>query len=74
MTQEFVVDQYGNYILQYIIDMKDLAINCQIADKLAGRFVELANHKFSSNVIEKVLLYNAINSALSLIRKKRKSK
>lgn len=53
-TQEMVRDQYGNYVIQYVIELKNMEINGKIADKLKGFVFELATEKFSSNVIEKV--------------------
>jgi pumilio RNA-binding family len=50
-----VRDQYGNYVIQYVLDLKDMNVNGRIVDKLKGIVMELSNEKFSSNVIEKVL-------------------
>lgn len=49
-----VRDQYGNYVTQYVIGLKDMEINGKIVDRLKGGILELSNEKFSSNVIEKV--------------------
>lgn len=54
-AQEMVRDQYGNYVIQYVIELKNYDVNGKIVDKLKGLIYELANEKFSSNVIEKVL-------------------
>ena len=51
-----VRDQYGNYVIQYVIELKDMATNGKIVDSLSGYILELSNEKFSSNVVEKVLL------------------
>lgn len=56
-TQEIVRDQYGNYVIQYVIELKDLNTNGRIVDRLKGTILELSNEKFSSNVIEKVHQY-----------------
>ena len=58
LTQSLVRDQYGNYVVQYAIGLKDLQVNARITDKLAGSIVELSNEKFSSNVVEKVEFTN----------------
>ena len=51
-----VRDQYGNYVIQYIIDLKDQRINGNLVENLKGNIFELSNEKFSSNVIEKVII------------------
>jgi len=53
-VNELIVDQYGNYVVQYVIELKDLEINSKIADIIGGHIKRLANEKFSSNAIEKV--------------------
>jgi len=71
-TQELVRDKYANYVLQKILDMKDLEVNSQIGKELTPPLVELSKfakidcfivtneeiRKFSSNVIEKCLQYS----------------
>lgn len=54
LAQELVRDQFGNYVVQYVVDLKDMETNGHIIDKLKGTIMELSNEKFSSNVIEKV--------------------
>ena len=56
-TQEMVRDQYGNYVIQYVVDLKNMDVNGRIVDKLKGTILELSNEKFSSNVIEKVCFW-----------------
>lgn len=57
-TQAFVRNPYGNYVVQYVIDLKDFDINTRIGEQLLGSLIELGNQKFSSNVIEKCLEFN----------------
>ena len=70
LCADLVRDQYGNYVVQYVIELKSLDANAKIADNLSGSIKELANQKFSSNVIEKVCFIticsntNLTNSAL----------
>jgi len=55
-TQLFVVDQYGNYVVQYVIMLKDFNANKLIADEfLKMNIIAISKQKFSSNVVEKVL-------------------
>jgi hypothetical protein len=53
-TPQLIRDQYGNYVVQYVIELKMLPVNGRIVDTLRGSIIELSNEKFSSNVIEKV--------------------
>ncbi len=48
-----VRDQYGNYVTQYVVDLKEQETNGRVVDQLKGSILELSNEKFSSNVIEK---------------------
>ena len=58
-TQIFVRNPYGNYVVQYVLELKDLETNAIIASKLIGNLYELGKEKFSSNVIEKCLEHNS---------------
>ncbi|KAI1167175.1 ARM repeat-containing protein [Nemania serpens] len=50
-----VQDPFGNYVVQYIIDLNDRAFTEPIAQRFLGKIVTLSRHKFSSNVVEKCL-------------------
>ncbi len=54
LVGDLVRDQYGNYVVQYVIELKLPHVNSEIADRLSGSIIVLASEKFSSNVIEKV--------------------
>lgn len=58
-TQEFVRNAYGNYVVQFVLDKKDVSINSEIGKQLLGSLIELGKQKFSSNVIEKCLELNS---------------
>ncbi|XP_024964542.1 pumilio homolog 5-like [Cynara cardunculus var. scolymus] len=51
-------DQYGNYVTQYVLEGGKPEERSQIVHKLAGHIVQLSQHKFASNVIEKCLEYS----------------
>ena len=54
-THRFIIDQYGNYVLQFVVMMNVLKVNRLIAEQfLKMDFIFIAKQKFSSNVIEKV--------------------
>lgn len=50
-----VQDPFGNYVVQYIIDLNELMFTEPAVQKFRGRITQLSRHKFSSNVIEKCL-------------------
>lgn len=51
-----IQDPYGNYVIQYIIDLKlDPTFPTKITKKIIGKIYHFSKQKFSSNVIEKCL-------------------
>lgn len=50
-------DPYGNYVVQYIIFLKNYDVIYQIANTFKSYIPYLSKQKFSSNVIEKVNFY-----------------
>ncbi|KAJ9625485.1 uncharacterized protein PV06_01772 [Exophiala oligosperma] len=52
---DLVQDPFGNYVVQYILDLDEPAFTKPLCDAFAGRIPALSKQKFSSNVIEKCL-------------------
>ncbi|RMZ83983.1 hypothetical protein DV737_g1341, partial [Chaetothyriales sp. CBS 132003] len=52
---DLVQDPFGNYVVQYILDLDEPAFTRPLCDSFKGRVVALSKQKFSSNVIEKCL-------------------
>lgn len=51
-----VNDQFGNYVLQYLISINCIEVDCRLFQNLASNGLrDLCNLKFSSNVIEKLM-------------------
>lgn len=50
-----VQDPFGNYVVQYIIDLNEPSFTEPIVERFRTRITVLSKHKFSSNVIEKCL-------------------
>ncbi|WQF81591.1 Putative armadillo-like helical, pumilio domain-containing protein [Colletotrichum destructivum] len=50
-----VQDPFGNYVVQYIIDLNEPTFTEPIVRMFKNRIGQLSRHKFSSNVIEKCL-------------------
>lgn len=41
-TKYFVRNPYGNYVLQYVLELKDLDVNSEIGKQLLGSLIELS--------------------------------
>ncbi|KXJ96878.1 armadillo-type protein [Microdochium bolleyi] len=52
---QLVQDPFGNYVVQYIIDLNEPSFTEPIVQNFLGQIGDLSRHKFSSNVIEKCL-------------------
>lgn len=48
-------DPFGNYVVQYILDLKILWATEDVMEQLEGHYAHLSMQKFSSNVVEKCL-------------------
>ena len=55
---ELILDQYGNYVIQYILENNKNNNNLnEIYQSLKNHIYEYSFHKYASNVIEKALTY-----------------
>lgn len=52
---DLVQDPFGNYVVQYILDLDEIAFTKPLCESFFGRIPALSKQKFSSNVIEKCL-------------------
>ncbi|PSN68391.1 ARM repeat-containing protein [Corynespora cassiicola Philippines] len=50
-----VQDPFGNYVVQYILDLNDPSFTNPLCIGFAGKIAELSKQKFSSNVVEKCI-------------------
>lgn len=50
---DLVQDPFGNYVVQYILDLNDPTFTTPMCEGFQGKIIELSKQKFSSNVIEK---------------------
>ncbi|GAB4838266.1 hypothetical protein Ancab_027795 [Ancistrocladus abbreviatus] len=60
-------DQYGNYVTQHVLEKGKPHERSQIIKKLSGQIIQLSQHKFASNVVEKCLEYGDTAARESLI-------
>jgi hypothetical protein len=54
-ARKLVCDPFGNYVVQYVLDLKQIPLTLRVIQSLHGVVAELSLQKFSSNVIEKCL-------------------
>jgi len=52
-----VPDQYGNYVVQHVIEHGTAADRCHVFSIVANGLKNYSKHKFASNVVEKCLVY-----------------
>ncbi|KAM0936120.1 putative armadillo-like helical, pumilio domain-containing protein [Dioscorea sansibarensis] len=48
-------DPFGNYVVQFILDLKNQSVLMMLASQFEGNYVQLSTQKFSSNVVERCL-------------------
>eukprot|EP01105_Mastigella_eilhardi_P022026 TRINITY_DN5393_c0_g1_i1.p1 TRINITY_DN5393_c0_g1~~TRINITY_DN5393_c0_g1_i1.p1 ORF type:complete len:648 (+),score=176.61 TRINITY_DN5393_c0_g1_i1:83-2026(+) len=65
---QLVKDPFGNYVVQYILDLPFDGVVCNLARQLAGHVVELSMQKFSSNVIEKLVQFGDREASFAVIQ------
>eukprot|EP01120_Amphizonella_sp_Union-15-10_P017367 TRINITY_DN9620_c0_g1_i2.p1 TRINITY_DN9620_c0_g1~~TRINITY_DN9620_c0_g1_i2.p1 ORF type:complete len:450 (-),score=54.98 TRINITY_DN9620_c0_g1_i2:123-1472(-) len=65
-----VQDQFGNYVVQYILDLENISVDvCSLlVPHLLDHIVPLSTQKFSSNVIEKCLKIGSTKTILKICR------
>lgn len=51
-----VLDQYGNYVVQHVVENGPPADREMVFNKLLSRVVKLSEHKYASNVVEKCFI------------------
>ena len=56
-------DPFGNYVVQYVLDLGQGDATGRIMKQLEGHYPELSQQKFSSNVVEKCLKLSGIELA-----------
>ncbi|ETO14552.1 hypothetical protein RFI_22816 [Reticulomyxa filosa] len=57
-TNSLVENQYGNYVVQHLLEVAPRVITDGIKEKMHGKFVRYSKQKFSSNVVEKCLRHS----------------
>jgi hypothetical protein len=62
-----VQDPFGNYVVQYILDLNDPSFTTPLCMSFQTKIAELSKQKFSSNVIEKCVRCADVNTKLMMI-------
>jgi hypothetical protein len=62
-----VQDPFGNYVVQYILDLNDASFTNPLCLNFSGQVAPLSKQKFSSNVIEKCIRCADMNTKRVLI-------
>lgn len=62
-----VQDPFGNYVLQYILDLLNHGYIHDLCQTLLGEYVPFSRQKFASNVIEKLLKVASPEDRISII-------
>jgi len=58
-TISLVQDQYGNYVIQHVLEHGRPQDKHEIISQARGKIVQLSQHKFASNVIEKSVQFGS---------------
>jgi mRNA-binding protein PUF3 len=65
-VQLLITDQYGNYVIQHVIQHGKNEDRSKIIHIVAGQVVTLSKHKFASNVVEKCIEFGSSEERLSI--------
>lgn len=60
-------DQFGNYVVQYLISLELQSFNSELLAIVSSYIVELSCQKFSSNVVEKCLRIHVYRNSVHLM-------
>ncbi|KAJ3069077.1 mRNA binding protein puf3 [Podochytrium sp. JEL0797] len=58
-TINLIQDQYGNYVIQHVLERGKPADKAMITSKVRGQVLQMSKHKFASNVVEKCVAFGS---------------
>lgn len=58
-TLSLVQDQYGNYVIQHVLEHGRPQDKTAIIHKMKGQVISMSQHKFASNVVEKCVQFGS---------------
>jgi len=68
LTMKLVENQYGNYVIQSVLDVAPPGVRTNIKVKMEGKYMRLSKQKFSSNVVERCLKQSSTHWRTIIIR------
>ena len=57
VSMNLIQDQYGNYVIQHVIERGKPQDRALVVGKVKGNILNFSKHKFASNVVEKCVLH-----------------
>lgn len=60
-------DQYGNYVIQHILERGKPRDKALIISKIKGQILQMSQHKFASNVVEKCVHNGSKRDRMTMI-------
>ncbi|RKP00969.1 hypothetical protein CXG81DRAFT_12550 [Caulochytrium protostelioides] len=66
-TLALIQDQYGNYVIQHVLERGNPADKAMIVTKVHGQVLAMSKHKFASNVVEKCVAFGSREDRQRLI-------
>eukprot|EP01119_Soliformovum_irregulare_P003593 TRINITY_DN1429_c0_g1_i1.p1 TRINITY_DN1429_c0_g1~~TRINITY_DN1429_c0_g1_i1.p1 ORF type:complete len:819 (+),score=254.62 TRINITY_DN1429_c0_g1_i1:2889-5345(+) len=66
-TTSLVQDQYGNYVIQHVLEHGRRKEKSMIVQKIRGQVLQLSQHKFASNVVEKCVEYGTPAERIAIL-------
>ncbi|WVY97225.1 hypothetical protein V8G54_029376 [Vigna mungo] len=66
-AEDLAKDQYGNYVLQFLVKKKIPEVNAMLVSELRHKFVGLSIDKYASNVVEDLLHYSRTEIATIIV-------
>ena len=58
-AQTLITDQYGNYVMQHVIEHGKPEDQAKIIELVTAQLLTLSKHKFASNVVEKTIQFGS---------------
>ncbi|KAK7357626.1 hypothetical protein VNO80_16921 [Phaseolus coccineus] len=72
-AEDLAKDQYGNYVMQYLVKRKILEVNAMLVLELRNKYVGLSTNKYASNVVEDLLHYSRTENVAIIVEEIMKS-
>ena len=67
-AMNLIQDQYGNYVIQHILEKGKPKDKKRVLNKVRGQLLALSKHKFASNVVEKCVTYSDEKDRLEILQ------